>query len=205
MRFLTKRQKEVFDYVKNYVQLYGYAPSMGEIAKHFGLRSSATVHQHLKSLEKKKYIKRIPNQNRGIVLTPTTEFNRSGLVEVPVLGTIAAGEPIEAITDDESIAIPEELMGKGGTYVLKVRGNSMIDEQIRDGDFVIIEERNKAENGETVVALINEEEVTLKKFFDEGKRIRLQPANPDLKPIILDKKKDSLRIQGIVIGILRKY
>jgi len=124
---------------------------------------------------------------------------------VPLVGTIAAGGPIEAISEEEKIEVPEGLLGPGRTYVLKVRGNSMIEEHIRDGDFVIIEERQTAENGQTVVALLNGTDVTLKKYFDEGKRVRLQPANPDVKPIYVDKNEESLQIQGIVIGILRKY
>ena len=203
--YLTKRQKEVLDYLTEYIEAYRYAPSIDEIRKHFNLGSLATVHKHLTTLEHKRVIRREPNQSRSIELTPTTEFNRRGVVEVPLVGTIAAGEPVEAILDEERIELPEEFVGPGETYVLKVRGNSMIDEQIRDGDFVIIQERQTAENGQTVVALLDGTDVTLKKYFDEGERIRLQPANPDIEPIILDKKADRVQIQGIVIGILRKY
>lgn len=203
--YLTKRQKEVLDYLTEHIGTYGYAPSIDEIREHFNLGSLATVHKHLLTLERKRVIRREPNQSRSIELVPTTEFNRGGVVRVPLVGTIAAGEPIEAISEEERIELPEELLGPGPTYVLKVRGNSMIDEHIRDGDFVIIEERQTAENGQTVVALLNGTDVTLKKYFDEGERIRLQPANPDVKPIYLDKNGESLQIQGIVIGILRKY
>ena len=203
--YLTKRQKEVLDYLTEYIGTYGYAPSIDEIREHFNLGSLATVHKHLLTLERKRVIRREPNQSRSIELVPTTEFNRGGVVRVPLVGTIAAGEPIEAITEEEKIELPEELLGPGRTYVLKVRGNSMIEEHIRDGDFVIIEERQTAENGQTVVALLNGTDVTLKKYFDEGERIRLQPANPDVKPIYLDKNEESLQIQGVVIGILRKY
>jgi len=203
--YLTRRQKQILDYLTEHIDTYGYAPSIDEIRQHFNLGSLATVHKHLLTLERKRVIRREPNQSRSIELLPTTEFNRGGIVEVPLVGTIAAGEPIEAITEEERIGLPEELLGAGRTYVLKVRGNSMIDEQIRDGDFVIIEERQTAQNGQTVVALLNGSDVTLKKYFDEGNRIRLQPANPEVDPIYLDKKKDNLQIQGIVIGILRKY
>ncbi len=203
--YLTKRQKEVLDYLTEYIETYGYAPSIDEIREHFGLGSLATVHKHLLTLERKRVIRREPNQSRSIELVPTTDFNRGGVVRVPLVGTIAAGEPIEAISEEEKIELPEELLGPGRTYVLKVRGNSMIEEHIRDGDFVIIEERQTAENGQTVVALLNGTDVTLKKYFDEGTRIRLQPANPDVKPIYVDKNEESLQIQGIVIGILRKY
>jgi len=203
--YLTKRQKQVLDYLTEYIETYGYAPSIDEIREHFGLGSLATVHKHLLTLERKRVIRREPNQSRSIELVPTTDFNRGGVARVPLVGTIAAGEPIEAISEEEKIELPEELLGPGRTYVLKVRGNSMIEEHIRDGDFVIIEERQTAENGQTVVALLNGTDVTLKKYFDEGKRVRLQPANPDVKPIYVDKNEESLQIQGIVIGILRKY
>jgi len=203
--YLTKRQKEILDYLTQYIETYAYAPSIDEIREHFKLGSLATVHKHLTTLEQKRVIRREPNQSRSIELVPTTDFNRSGLVRVPMVGTIAAGEPIEAIPENEKIELPEELLGPGPTCVLKVRGNSMIDEQIRDGDFVIIEERQTADNGQTVVAFLNGTDVTLKKFFDEGNRIRLQPANPEVEPIYVDKHKDELQIQGVVIGILRKY
>jgi len=201
--YLTKRQKQILDFLTEHIETYGYAPSIDEIRAHFELGSLATVHKHLLMLERKRVIRRERNQSRSIELVPTTDFNRGGVVRVPLIGTIAAGEPIEAIAEEERIELPEELLGAGRTYVLKVRGSSMIEEQIRDGDFVIIEERQTAENGQTVVALLNGTDVTLKKYFD--KRIRLQPASPGLEPIYVDKKKDSLQIQGIVIGILRKY
>jgi repressor LexA len=203
--YLTKRQKQILDYLTEHIEAYGYAPSIDEIRRHFDLGSLATVHKHLLTLERKRVIRREPNQSRSIELVPTTDFNRGGIVQVPLVGTIAAGEPIEAIEESEQIGLPEELLGPGRTYVLRVRGNSMIDEQIRDGDFVIVEEAQTAENGRTVVALLDGTDVTLKKYFDEGKRIRLQPANPELEPIYVDKSEDRLEIQGIVIGILRKY
>ncbi len=201
--YLTKRQREVFDFVTDYIKSNGYAPSIEEIRQHFHLGSLATVHKHLKFLETKKVIRRQPHQSRSIELLPTGEFNVSRQAEVPLLGIIAAGEPIEAIEVPETLSIPEEMLGRGKTYVLKVRGDSMIEEQIRDGDFVVIEERSQAENGETVVALLQGEEATLKKFYREGSKVRLQPANSDLEPIIVDA--EDVRIQGIVIGLLRKY
>jgi repressor LexA len=203
--YLTKRQKQILDFLKEHIELYGFAPSIDEIRKHFSLGSLATVHKHLMTLERKRVIRREPNQSRSIELMPTTDFNRGGLVDAPLMGTIAAGEPIEAIEERERIALPEELVGTGPCYVLKVRGSSMIDEHIRDGDFVIIEERQTADNGQTVVALLDGTDVTLKKYYDEGARIRLQPANPELEPIYVDKQDDRLQIQGIVIGLLRKY
>lgn len=202
---LTRRQREVLDFIEDYIAANRYAPSIEEIRQHFRLASLATVHKHLKFLEKKKCIKRQPHQSRSIELIPTSEFAFSRRAEVPLVGTIAAGQPIEAVadTDQEMLSIPEEMLGKGTTYVLRVRGDSMIDEQIRDGDFVIVEERSNPENGETVVALLHGQEATLKKFYWEGSKIRLQPANPDIEPIIVDA--EDVRIQGVVIGLLRKY
>jgi repressor LexA len=201
--YFTKRQKEVFDFVREYIEAHGYAPSIEEIRQHFRLGSLATVHKHLKFLEEKGAIKRAPHQSRAIELLPTTELGLGRVAEVPLLGRIAAGQPIEAIEVPEALSIPEEFLGRGKTYVLKVRGDSMIDEQIRDGDFVIIEERAEAEDGETVVALLHGDEATLKKFYREGDKVRLQPANPELEAIIVDA--DDVRVQGIVIGLLRKY
>ncbi len=200
---LTKRQSEILHFVGGYIKSHRYAPSIDEIRRHFRLGSLATVHKHLKFLEKKGVIARQPHQSRSIELLPSSEFTLAREAEVPLLGTIAAGQPIEAIEVPETLSIPEEMLGRGKTYVLKVRGDSMIDEQIRDGDFVIIEERSHAEDGETVVALLHGEDATLKKFYWEGSKVRLQPANPDLEPIIVDA--EDLRIQGIVIGLLRKY
>jgi repressor LexA len=201
--YLTKRQKEMFDFITDYIRSNGYAPSIDEIRQHFHLASLATVHKHLKFLERKGAITRQPHQSRSIELLPTSELNLGRVAEVPLLGMIAAGQPIEAIEVPETLSIPEEMLGRGKTYVLKVRGDSMIEEQIRDGDFVIIEERAYAEEGETVVALLHGEEVTLKKFYREGTKVKLQPANPALEPIIADAEE--VRIQGIVIGLLRKY
>ena len=199
----TRRQREVLDFLVSYKKAHRYAPSIEEIRQHFHLGSLATVHKHLKFLEKKGAIKRQPHQSRSIEFLPCEELNLGRVVEVPLVGTIAAGQPIEAIEVAEPIAIPEEMLGRGETYVLKVRGDSMIEEQIRDGDFVIIEKRQYAEDGETVVALLQGEEATLKKFYRENGKIRLQPANPELEPILVDA--DQVQVQGIVIGLLRKY
>ena len=201
--FLTKRQKQIYDHICEYIQAHGYAPSIDEIRKAFGLSSVATVHKHLKILERKGVLRKIPNQNRGIEIVDGGSDDEV-MPELPLLGTIAAGEPIEAVQHDETLSIPEEFFSRGDTFVLKVRGNSMIDEQIRDGDYVIVEKKETAENGEMVVALLNNSEATLKKYYrqQEG-TIRLEPANPDLKPIFVHER--NLRIQGRIIGILRKY
>jgi repressor LexA len=132
---------------------------------------------------------------------PTRTGGRA--LELPMLGYVAAGAPIEAVAGTETIAVPEDLVGRRDTYVLRVRGDSMIDEQIRDGDFVVIEDRRTADNGEMVIALLNGAEVTLKKFYRDSGRIRLQPANPAMQPILVDP--NSVQIQGVVIGVMRKY
>lgn len=198
---LTKRQKEILDYIAEYTEASGYAPTLREICDRFSLSSVATAHKHLAHLIDKGYLARTPHVSRSLIPVET-EIRRSA-VEVPLLGLIAAGSPVEAITQSETISIPEDMLGHGRTYVLQVKGNSMIEEQIRDGDFVIVEERSVPQNGETVVALLNGDEATLKKFYREDGRIRLQPANASMDPIYVSERE--LFIQGVVIGILRKY
>jgi repressor LexA len=201
--YLTKVQKEIFDYIEDFIRSKGYAPSMEEIARHFRYTSLATVHKHLTHLQQKKLIRRKPNSSRSIELIPVDSYQQGW--EVPLLGYVAAGKPIEAIQINEVISVPPDMVAhKGKTYVLQVRGNSMIGEQIRDGDYVIVEDRQTAENGEVVIALIDKEETTLKKFYREKNgTVRLQPANPEMKA--LNISSDRVKIQGIVIGILRKY
>jgi repressor LexA len=198
---LTKRQREILDYLNDFIQQHGYAPSLEEIGRRFGLSSLATVHKHLTNLEEKGFIKRAWNRSRSVELVPTRLGGRA--VELPMLGYVAAGVPIEAIAGTETIAVPEDLVGRRESYVLRVRGDSMIDEQIRDGDFVIVEDRHTAENGEMVIALINGSDVTLKKLYREQNRIRLQPANPALQPILVPAEQ--VQVQGVVVGVMRKY
>ena len=201
MRPLTKRQREILDYLSEFIQQYGYAPSLEEIGRRFGLSSLATIHKHLTNLEEKGFIKRTWNRSRSVELVQTRTTTRS--IALPLLGYVAAGAPIEAIVSDETIPVPENLVGKLDTYALRVRGNSMLDEQIRDGDFVIVEDRKTAKNGERVIALLNDSHVTLKKIYQENNIVRLQPANPEAKPILV--KPDHLRIQGVIVGVIRKY
>ena len=199
---LTKRQREILDYLSEFIQKHGYAPSLEEIGKRFGLSSLATVHKHLTNLQDKGFIKRAWNRSRSVEMVATRNGGRA--VELPLLGFVAAGVPIEAVASNETIAVPEEMVGKRDTYVLRVRGDSMIDEQIRDGDFVVVEDRKSADNGEMVIALVRGTDVTLKKFFrDPGGRIRLQPANQTMQPIFVDP--DQVQVQGVVVGVLRKY
>jgi len=200
-RILTKRQREILDFITRFVDEKGYSPSLVEIGENFGLSSVATVHKHVENLQKKGFVTRVWNANRSLDLTEKTLSLRA--IRLPLVGRVAAGRPIEAIEQHEVIAVPEDMVGKSRTFVLEVRGDSMIDEQIRDGDFVIVEDRSRPREGDLVVALIDGEEATLKKFYREGSRIRLQPANPEVKPIVVEASR--VRVQGAVIGVLRKY
>jgi repressor LexA len=200
---LTRRQKEILDFIESFLDAHGYSPSFEEIAEEFGFRSLATVHEHLSNLEAKGYIRKSYNESRSIELA-RTEF-RLAAVELPLLGRVAAGEPIEAIEEREMLAVPEEMVGaRGEHYVLRVRGDSMIDEHIRDGDYVVVQSRQTAHNGEMVIALVDGENATMKKYYRDGNgRVRLQPANSQVSPLLYPE--DRVRVQGIVVGILRKY
>jgi repressor LexA len=199
---LTKRQKEILDFVSRHIERKGYAPTIEEIGEHFGLSSLATVHKHLTNLQDKGLIKRAWNRSRALELTPTQV--KVHAVELPLLGRVAAGTPIEAVSGAETIFVPEDMLGKSETYVLQVKGESMIEEQIRDGDYVIVENRQTARDGEMVIALLENDNVTLKKIYREaGGRVRLQPANARMDPFYV--REEDLRIQGVVIGVLRRY
>ena len=198
---LTKRQREILDYLNEFIARHGYAPSLEEIGKRFSLSSLATVHKHLTNLQEKGFIKRAWNRSRSVELVPTRVGGRS--VELPLMGYVAAGLPIEAVASTESITVPEALVGRKDSYVLRVKGDSMIDEQIRDGDFVIVEDRKQVDNGEMVIALVGGSDVTLKKFYQENGRIRLQPANPTMQPLTMDP--DQVQVQGVVVGVMRRY
>ena len=197
---LTKRQKQILDYITKYIKDNDYAPSLEEIRKHFRLSSIATVHQHVKTLKQKGYLNKSDNQARSIEISKNKK--NSELVKIPVLGTIAAGEPIEAIENKETIEVPKNLLSKSGEhFALRVQGNSMINEGIFDGSTVIIRKQPTVENGETAVALINGNEVTLKKIYKEKGGFRLQPANPNIKPIFTKE----LIVQGKVVSVIRNF
>ncbi len=200
MQPLTKRQREIFDYLSDFIQQHGYAPSLEEIGRRFSLSSLATVHKHLTNLQEKGFIRRAWNRSRSVEVVPS---KTGRAVELPLLGYVAAGSPIEAVVGSESISVPEDLVGSRETYVLRVRGDSMIDEQIRDGDFVIVEDRKTALNGEMVIALLEGSDVTLKKFYRENGHVRLQPANPSMAPIVVSA--DRVQVRGVVVGVMRKY
>jgi repressor LexA len=198
---LTKRQKQILSFIEESIQKNGYAPSLDEISRHFDLHSISTIHKHLGTLEEKGLIKRHWNRARAIEIVAT--HAKPEARDVPLAGLIAAGEPVEAVRGNELVAVPEDMIGRREVYVLKVRGESMIDEQVRDGDYVIVENRTDPKNGEMVVALLNGENATLKKFYREKNQIRLQPAHPTMKPILV--QQDEIVIQGIVVGVMRKY
>jgi len=199
---LTRRQKEILDFLGRHIERKGYAPTIEEIAEHFGLSSLATVHKHLTNLQEKGLVKRAWNRSRALELVPTEVTVRA--VELPLLGRVAAGTPIEAVQSTETIFVPEDMVGRHDTYVLQVKGDSMIDEQVRDGDYVIVENRKSARDGEMVIALLDGDSATLKKLYRESDgRVRLQPANAQMKPIYVEPGQ--LRVQGVVIGVLRKY
>jgi len=197
MSTITKRQKEIYDYIKNYIEKKGFSPTFEEIKKHFKLSALSTVHQHIETLKKKGFIVKNNYSARGIELR-----DNSGLIEIPLKGYIAAGSPIEVFEQYETITVSRSNLSHNGEYfALKVRGNSMTGEGIFDGDTVIIKKQNVAENGETIVAIINGNEATLKKIYKFQNGFRLQPANPEMKPIFVK----SLLVQGKVINVIRNF
>jgi repressor LexA len=202
MRTLTKKQKLVLDHIKEFVKEHGHAPSYEEIARGLGLSAVSTIHVHVENLKLKGYLTKKWNANRSIDL-PATDEQLAGAVEVPLAGRIAAGLPIEAVEDRETIAIPADLMGRNQTYVLRVNGDSMRDDHVLDGDYVIVDKRDTASDGDMVVALIRGSEATLKRLYRDRNRIRLEPANPAFPTQVYDES--DVAVQGVVVGILRKY
>lgn len=204
MKNLTKRQNEILDYIKSYIVKYGYPPTVREIGASLGVSSPATIHAHLENLEEKGVIRRKETKNRAIELLVDNEYATKEVeaVEVPLLGKITAGSPIEAIQNPgEYFALPAYLIPKNKeVFTLKVSGESMINAGILDGDIVIVERQNTARNGQIVVAMTEENEVTLKTFYKESNYFRLQPENDTMDPIILNQ----VSILGIAIGLYRK-
>lgn len=195
---LTKRQKEILDFIRGYRTTHGISPTQREIRETFRLSSFGTVQKHLKRLEEKGALSREWNRSRGIA--PKEEG--SGARGVPLLGLVAAGRPIEPFPNEESIEVPATLLGKGDHFVLRVRGESMVEDGILDGDYVVVAKRAKAESGQTVVALVRGE-ATLKRYYSEGARVRLQPANSTMRPMTVDAR--DVTIQGVVTGLIRDY
>ncbi|HYI10970.1 MAG TPA: transcriptional repressor LexA [Thermoanaerobaculia bacterium] len=213
MRYLTERQRDILNFIRDFQKERGVAPTHREICDHFGFSSYGTVYKHLSLLEKKGLIRRDSNQKRGVELVeqpqerpsePVSRQRDSGPAtrELPLFGYIAAGRPLEVDVSDETIAVPEHLTTRGENYVLKVRGDSMVDDGILDGDLVIIARREKADNGEMVVANVNGE-VTLKRLYREGERVRLQPANSLMSPIYAAAR--DVAVQGVVVGLMRRF
>jgi repressor LexA len=199
---LTKKQRQILDYVESFVDGYGYSPSYEEIAQAFNYSSLATVHEHLTNLEQKGFLRKNYNKSRSLEVV-RADLHAPAL-ELPLLGTVAAGLPLEAVTEQETITVPHDMVRRGNNYVLRVKGESMIHEQIRDGDYIIVNSRQTADNGEMVVALVDGDSATVKKFYKEaGGQVRLQPANPTMLPMYYPAER--VQIQGIVVGVIRKY
>src|ERR1700747_3437077 len=204
---ITKRQRQVYDFIADFVQRNNFTPSFQEIGDGLGLSSLATVHKHITNLEKKGLLNRDYNRSRSIDLLPPKAPLKQAMsvntgMVLPLLGRIAAGQPIEAIERPETISLADFVRSKE-VFVLEVRGDSMQDEAILDGDYVLVEKTKTAHNGDIVVALVDKDDATLKRFYREGDNVRLQPSNVNMKPIILPAA--SVDIQGRVIGVLRKY
>jgi repressor LexA len=204
---LTKRQKQVLDFIADFVDENGYCPSFEEIGRGLDLASLATVHKHISVLEAKNYLKRGYNQSRSLELAPKYlqehRRARSSATEIPMMGRIAAGSPVEAVEHRETLNLAD-FVGSGTTFALEVRGNSMIDDHICNGDLILLERVPEARDGEIVVALVDGSETTLKRFYREpGDVIRLQPANSALKPILVPAR--NVQIQGRLLAVLRKY
>ena len=210
---LTRRQKQVYDFISNFVDTHGYSPSFEEIAEGLGLSSLATVHKHITNLEQKELLRRDYNRSRSIDLLKPRGLMKQSLavaaaavaesnMSLPLLGRIAAGQPLEAVENPESISLADFTRSKE-VYVLQVKGESMQDEHILDGDYVLVEKANSARDGEIVVALVGGSDATLKRIYVEGNKVRLQPSNAAMQPIIVPAA--SVQVQGKVIGVLRKY
>jgi repressor LexA len=198
---LTRRQREIYDYICEFVRAKGYSPSLEEIGENFELSSVATVHKHVQHLVEKGFLRKAWNRSRSV---EPLEQPGAGSVSLPLLGVVAAGTPIEAIEVAETFDVPSDLVPRGGeSFVLRVRGDSMIEDQIRDGDYVVVESRSEARDGETVVALIRGEEATLKRFYRMGSTVKLAPANAAMDPILVPA--DELEVRGVVRGLVRRY
>jgi repressor LexA len=197
---LTRRQRQILDFIRRFIAGRGYAPSLMEIGGEFGLTSPATIHKHLKALVERGALRHPAGGRRRLEVV---EEERPAIVTLPILGAVAAGRPIEAVEEGETLPVPEALTRGRPAYLLRVRGDSMRDEQIRDGDYVVVEERRTAENGETVIALIGGREATVKRFFREKGRVRLEPANPGFPPLVFPGRE--VRIQGVIRGLVRRY
>jgi len=197
---LTPRRMQILTVIRDFQRRRGYSPTMQELADTFGV-SKVTIFEHVEALVKQGLLRRSPHRARSLELTSAAAFPDERSTRIPLVGRIAAGAPIEAVQGPDVVDLEEVFAGRGERFVLQVRGDSMIDEHIRDGDYVVVQRQDTARDGQTVVALLDTGEATLKKLYHEGGRIRLQPANPSYEPIYVD----NINIQGVVVGVLRKY
>ena len=197
---LTQRQLDILEHLRGYIAEHGYAPTLEEIGRHFGLGSLATVHKHLSQIEAKGFIRRLPHQSRALEITDPQSGPRA--VRVPLRGFVAAGAPIEAVEMQEHVSLPEDLLGRGETFALRVRGDSMIGEGILSGDLIAVETGRTPRNGAIVVATVRGE-ATVKKYFLDGAVVRLEPANENVAPIIAPAS--DVEVKGVVVGVLRRY
>jgi len=199
-----RRQRDLLEFISQFMQKNGYAPTLAEICDGLGLRSPATVHEHIQNLIDKGILKKTEGARRGLEIIDQKVMGwiPSG-VELPLMGRIAAGYPIEAISDPSStITVPEDMVGNKRMYVLQVKGDSMIEAAILDGDYILVEQNDTANNGDIVVALLNDNFATLKRYFKQTDHIRLEPANSTMNPIIV---RGDIKIQGVVKGVIRKF
>jgi repressor LexA len=203
MSVLTRRQREVYECIRDFVAEHGHSPSLDEVGERLGLRSVATVHRHVELLVQKGWVRKAANSSRS--LEAVAERSPSAaMLELPMLGCVAAGAPIEVFESAETFSVPAEMVRKRAeTFVLRVRGDSMIDEQIRDGDHIVVERAHEARKGEMVVALVHGSEATLKRFYRKGAKVVLEPANPAYRPLELPASE--VEVRGIVRGLLRSY
>ena len=203
---VTAKQRRIYEFIRRYIESNQEAPTIAEIGRQFEMRSSASVHAVLTALEREGLIKRTPNISRGIQIVQQKEGEGGGDGdnEIPLLGTVAAGQPIEAILSHDTIAVPKDMQGHGRTFALRVRGESMIGENIQDGDIIIVSAQKTAENGQMVVARVDGDYATVKKFYRESDFIRLEPANPQFKTIFI-KTPERIEIQGVVKGLIRRF
>jgi len=199
----TPRQLEIYDYIAAFVERNCQAPTIGEICAHFGLRSTGTVHQALLALERGGLIRRKPNISRGIEIIAPKPDEGFAEDEIPLMGIVAAGRPVEAVLSYETVWVPRDMKLSKDAFALRVRGDSMIDQHISDGDLIIVESRETAENGQTVVALLDGTEATVKRFYNKGDHVRLEAANTLYAPMIV-RPAERLKVQGIVVGVIRR-
>ncbi len=197
---LTRRQKQIFDFINEFIERNGYSPSLEEIGQHFGLSSVATVHKHVTNLVRKGLLRRSWNQNRSIEVVKDDEAPRA--VEIPLMGRIVDGRPLESNEDRQALTVPSWLVGHGRTYALRVDGSALMHEHVCDGDFVVIEERRSAEDGQLVIALVHGEDAMVRKFYRDGAMTRLVAATGPAEPQILPPER--VEVRGVVRGVLRK-